>query len=79
MNGPLNKVGNKVREMYPSDDNMSNFSGYSSGPDIQFRAMQMRLDGLEEELLKNSTADDTESVAQMSSSVMQGETSSATS
>ena len=39
----------------------------------------MRLDGLEEELFKNSTADDTESVAQMTSSIMQGETSSATS
>ena len=28
------KIGTAMQGMYPSDDNMSNFSGYSSGPDI---------------------------------------------
>lgn len=28
------KIGTAMQGMYPSDDNMSNLSGYSSGPDI---------------------------------------------
>lgn len=75
------------KQMYPSDDNYSNLSGYQSsggGLDMQFHSSQL-MQGIEElkqgleECKAASTADDTESAAQMTSSVMQGETSSQTS
>lgn len=62
------KVQGSLKEMYPSDDNMSNLSGYSSsGVDMRFHSNQL-MQGLEElkqglEEYKSSTADDTESVA----------------